>query len=427
MPPSFVSHNEPVRAVDPASERVWRVASAIFCSMMLCIHIMAGLNSGGLVDFWRDTYWASSIAQGQHFPLSGPAIYELFELGPWWFYLLAVPVWLTRRIASAAVLIQVLAAAKYFLARYIGTRWVDARFGFAFAVGMGVAGWSTVPMMFPSHPAVVETTILLLVLASSRCWVNFSVGNALLFSLAAAACIHAHPTAATYPMVAGLTLLYRHRSWKAFVFICLAVGIVLLSLLPPWLDFAPVPEGMARPLTKYADHDLGIEPWSRVLPLIRALFIDGAWSGLLLRTPLSQGSAQVALAIYCLCLALALSGVFLLRSNRGKLRRWWLAALLMMTFQSIFLVAIRAKTTMWMIPSALPPVALLIAIGWYGWLGAGSSCCAQQAGSGWRSISCLPWRRSRFSWARSTRCARWRTSIRTPISASGTIPTPRYR
>ena len=44
----------------------------------------------------------------------------------------------------------------------------------------------------------------------------------------------------------------------------------------------------------------------------------------------------------------------------------------MMTFQSIFLVAIRANTTMWMIPSVLPPIALLIAIGWYGWLGTDS-------------------------------------------------------
>ncbi len=369
MPPGFTP-SQPTLV--PAADRGWRIAGAIYCTLMLGIHIAAGLNCGGIVDFWRDMYWATQIAQGQHFPLSGPPIYELFELGPWWFYLLALPIRLFGSVTAASVLVQMLAAAKYFLARYIGTRWVDARFGFVFAVGIGVAGWSTIAMMFPSHPALVETTILLLALATRRCWVDFSVANALLFGLAAAACIHAHPTAVTYPIVAGVVLLYRHRSVKACALLALAVGVVLLSLLPPWLDSSMAPAGMARPLTKYADHDLGIEPWFRFLPLIRALFIDGAWSGLLLRTPMSQPLAQIALAIYCLCLAFAISGIFLLRSRRSELHRWALAALLMMTAQTIFLVAVRAKTTMWMIPSALPPVALIIAIGWYGLLESGS-------------------------------------------------------
>ena len=203
------------RSSEARSVRAWSVAGGLFCVVMCVLHVAAGLNTGGLPDFWRDMYWATSIAYGERFPLSGPPIDQFMELGPWWFYLLAAPVWLTHRIAFASAFLQLLASAKYFLAWRLGTRAVDARFGTIYAVCTAVAGWSTASFWFPSHPAVVETTLLLLAWATWRCWTRLSLGNAVVYGLAAAACFHAHPTTATYIVASGIALLCRHCSWRA--------------------------------------------------------------------------------------------------------------------------------------------------------------------------------------------------------------------
>ena len=101
-------------------QRAWKIAGASFCALMCVIHIAAGLNSGGVTDFWRDMYWATTIASGERFPLAGPPINNLIELGPWWFYLLALPLWLTHRIAAASAFMHLLSALKYVLAWRLG-------------------------------------------------------------------------------------------------------------------------------------------------------------------------------------------------------------------------------------------------------------------------------------------------------------------
>ncbi|HEX6834880.1 MAG TPA: hypothetical protein VF132_15180, partial [Rudaea sp.] len=205
----------------------WAVAGAVFCALMLAVHVAGGLRSAGVLDFWRDMYWATVIANGERFPLSGPPINGLVELGPWWFYVLALPLWLTHRIAAAAAFLQLLAALKYPLAWRLGTRLVDARFGLALAVGLAVAGWSTSAFWFPSHPALVETTVLLLAFVVRRGWNRFGTATALLFGLAAAACLHAHPTTVLYIAAGGSMLLVRHRSWATLARLALAAIVVL--------------------------------------------------------------------------------------------------------------------------------------------------------------------------------------------------------
>jgi len=345
--------------------RHWRIAAAVFCYLMLALHVAAGLHSAGVTDFWRDMYWSTLIAHGEHFPRAGPPINQIAELGPWWHYLLALPIALTGRLAAAAVTIQILAALKYFLAWRIGTRLVDERFGLAFAVSLAVAGWSTASMMFPSHPALVETTVLLLGLAAWRLRSHLSVGNALLFGLAASACVHAHPTTLPYLAVAGGAVLWRNRSVSALALLAIAVAVVLLSLLPPWLDPEPINDVWRRTLGDYAAKDLGNSIVMRVPKFIAALFVGGAWVGLLLLTPWKLASAKLAWWLYCLCIALAIGGIASLSMRATPLRRWTFAAALFLVAQIVFVVIARAWTPIWMVPSCLPPLAFIVAAGWY--------------------------------------------------------------
>lgn len=359
-----------VASTDPseASARRWWRAGLALCVLMLGVHAAAGLNSAGMDDFWRDMYWATAIGHGERFPLAGPQIYQLFELGPWWFYLLAVPMGLSGSVALTSAFVQVLAALKYVLAWRLGLRIRGARLGFAFAASLAVAGWSTVPFLFPSHTALVETTLLLLAFVVWRSWIRFSLPNACLLGLVAAACLHAHPTTASYVVLAGLLLLWRHRSRAAFGWMALAASVAALSLLPPWLDRGVAVADALKSVPAYLGGDVAVHPLRRTLELVRALVTGGAWWGFLLMTPWKLATARVAWGLFCACLAVAAFGLWRVRGDDPRLFRLALVAAALLVVQVAFTVLLRPVTPMWMVPACLPPLAFLIAVGWYGWL-----------------------------------------------------------
>lgn len=347
-------------------DRRWRLAGAAFCLLMMGIHVASAMHFAGLADTWRDAYWATLIAHGERFPLFGPPINQTFELGPWWFYLLALPMWLTGRVLAVAIFVQLLAAAKYFLAWRLGTRVIDARFGLACAVSLAFTGWSIADICFPSHPAVVETCVILLAYAVLRGWQHFAAIEATLFGIAAAACLHAHPTTLLYVAFGGAALLYRHRSLRAVGRLGVSLAIVLISLLPPWFDPTPVFAEASQPLKVYWQNDFGANVLARVPRLLAGLYFGGAWNGFLTMTLWNTATAKLAWSAYCVCLALAGAGVVLLHS-RGL--RWMFgAALAFVVVQIVFLALVRSYTPIWIVPSCMPAAAAGLALGWYGWL-----------------------------------------------------------
>lgn len=363
----MVSSTARTTATD-ARQPYWYAAGLALSLFMLCVHLAAGFNSAGVGDSWRDVYWATMIATGDGFPVSGPPIYSLLELGPWWFYILAIPVALTGTVVSAGVAVQLLAGAKYFIAWRLGTRAVDARFGLAWAGGLAIAGWSVIPILFPSSTAVVETTLLLLAGATWRCWQRLSIGNALLLGLASGACLHAHPTTASFIVVAGTALLVRHRSWAAFGALAAAAVLAALTLLPPLLD--PAPTFTERTLKGYVGHDIAVDVAKRIPALLAAMLAGGAWDGFLLMTPWGPTTVRIAWFAYCACVVFALAGVFMLPRDGYRLRRIAMIAVALLLMQTVFLVLVRPVTPMWMFSTLLVPFALLLATGWYGWFAA---------------------------------------------------------
>lgn len=346
----------------------WWFAGLAFCVLMLGVHVVAGMNSAGVADSWRDMYWASVIAHGERFPLAGPPIHQMLELGPWWFYLLAVPMGLTGSVALTSAFVQTLAAFKYVLAWRLGLRIADARFAFAFAVSLAIAGWSIVPLLFPTHTALVETALLLLAWVAWRCMDEFSPRQALWFGLASAACLHAHPTTLGYVIVLGLLVLWRHRSLASIGWMALAAGVVVLALLPPWLDRGDLAAGALKTMPAWLDGDVAVSPLTRFPALVRSLVVGGAWWGLLLMVPWQAAVARLAWWTLCASLVLVAFGLVRLRRDDRRMFRIALGAGTLFLVEVAFVVLVRPITTMWMVPACLPPLALLIAAGWYGWL-----------------------------------------------------------
>lgn len=350
------------------ADRGWRRAALGFCLLMGALHVAAGWNTAGFADFWRDMYWATRIATGEAFPLHGPQVYQFVELGPWWFYLLAVPLALTGSVAWASVFTQALAALQYWLGWRLGLRLGGARLGFAFAVSLALAGWSVVPLLFPSHPALTGTCLLLLGLFGVHAWERFGGRQAVLLGLVAAACVHAHPTTASLVVALGLALLWRHRSAATVGWLALAALLCVLSLLPPWLDRAPEVTHALKGVDAYLADDVAHATGWRLLAVLRGLVVDGAWWGLLLLTPLPVGLAKALWWLWLAALGVGFCGLGLLRGQDRRLFRLAMAAAGLFVFQAVFLVLLRPITPMWMVSGCMPLLALVMALGWLGWL-----------------------------------------------------------
>ena len=344
----------------------WWWAGLALSALMVVVHALAGMNSAGVADFWRDMYWATVIANGERFPLAGPQIYGLFELGPWWYYLLALPMWSTGSVAWTSAFAQVLAAAKYPMAWRLGLRIAGPRCGFALSAATVVAGWAMLPLMFPSHTGLVETTVLLLVFATWRAWNRFGAAEAILLGLAGAACLHAHPTTLGHVALAGTLLLWRHRSIATACWMLVAVGIVIACLLPPW--FAKDAQAL-KSISGYLGGDVAIAPAMRIPAVLRSVLAGGAWWGLLLMTSWSATSATAGWAVLCVCTLVAGLGLPRLHRRAPSLARLGVAALVWLLVQVAFVVLLRPVTPMWMIPSCLPPLIIASGLGWYGWIG----------------------------------------------------------
>ena len=159
-------------------------------------HVAAYTQALAVIDSGRDLSNAWLIAQGEAWPLSGPGIYGTWSLGPVWFYLLAVPFLFSGdSLLPAAVWIGVLGAAKIPLAFVIGRRFYSFSGGVLFAALIGIPGWSSAESLVLAHTSVVESAVLLAILAAHTALLAHSLWRLALASLAFALAMHAHPTA----------------------------------------------------------------------------------------------------------------------------------------------------------------------------------------------------------------------------------------
>jgi hypothetical protein len=80
----------------------------------------------------------------------------------------------------------------------------------------------------------------------------------------------------------------------------------------------------------------------------------------------SEATARTAWFALCACLAVAAAGLLMLRRERDDLRLAAVAAGAAFIVQAAFVALLRPITPMWMLSSLLPPLALLLGVGWYG-------------------------------------------------------------
>ncbi len=172
---------------------------------------------------------AYEIRHAVAYPLEGPFLGGALHLGPVWWYLTALPLWLSHRWLAVALFIGFVCSLKFPLAYFCGRRLLDPVFGLLWAAAMFVPGWPSLePLVFLNPNAVAAAALLVLLVAlrsvdPEREWPAFAA-----LGLCLAVAIHVHPTAAPVFLLLAPVLWtrYRRRSGLAAPLVALAAGFI---------------------------------------------------------------------------------------------------------------------------------------------------------------------------------------------------------
>ncbi|MCL2309645.1 MAG: hypothetical protein FWC42_05125 [Proteobacteria bacterium] len=336
---------------------------------LIAVQIWAGYNTNGMDDTYRDLHFAQNIMLGLEFPLNGPPVYSTIHLGPLWFYLLAVPLWLTGSPAIVQAFIGLLGALKFPLAYRLGHHFGSARLSLFFALALLYPGWSSFIFVTFTHSAMAETTLLLGALAALYYVKKQTWGAAALLGLAVALMMHAHPTTLLLATVMALLALfgcYQNTApdWKKQLLHLIIVAFFsLLPLVPMLIGQALLGFPDFHALTQYGERDLAWPSLQRTASVLLAIFLYGAayithyW--LEFPLPLSYG----LFAALCGSLALVLWGLIKTVKQTPQRRILVVALLIALLGQTFFVVLLRPITPFWMIYSHWPLIAALCALG----------------------------------------------------------------
>jgi hypothetical protein len=206
-----------------------RPAAAIVIALLVAAYV-AGYAWGAPNTDTADELWhALRIRDGIAYPAEGPYLGGAIHLGPAWFYLVAIPLWISRSWLAPSLFIGFVCALKFPLAYHCGRRLLDRDFGVLWAAAMFVPGWTTVEELVFLNPNAVATAVLaVLALCLRGMAAGMGPAGFATLGLAMALAIHVHPTAIPIFLVAvPLVLRIRPRS-----------AIAPRALLPLALGFA---------------------------------------------------------------------------------------------------------------------------------------------------------------------------------------------
>lgn len=354
--------------VTPADQggRGWQVAAVLLMAVLGVLYALVAQNMTGVIDTTRDLYWAWQIGNGLAFPAVGPVIHGgVLQLGPWWYYLLAIPIAFGAGIVAVPAMICFIAWLQYPLGWLLGTRIGGPRLGFMLVLALVMPGWSALALMFATHTSVAGTALSALALAALAWDRDPRAWRALLVGLAAAAALHAHPSTLLVCAVVAIALLARRRlPWaRSLAHAGIAVAVVVAAFLPVLLQGGDAVATLAGKLAGHAESEFATDVFSRLVPSVLGIAVGGGWSGPLLLSRWDLGTVQLVHFLWLIAASAGFAAAFWPGASVAA-RRWALFAAILFVAQVAFLVVLRPILPMWMVNTALPMLALCLALGW---------------------------------------------------------------
>ena len=309
-------------------------------------------------DTNRDMFLAQGIANGLHYPLEGPILGGALHLGPFWYYLMAIPLKFSSSWLAATLFVGILASLKFPLAYLCGKRLIDARFGLLWALLLALPGWHDYERQTVFNPNLAAAAALALGYVAIRFRTsppsNFaSLGCGLLLGVA----IHIHPTVTIMGLL-PLATIFLHPAngprpfTRLYQLAWFAVGALM-----PLLPYAVSQFALGFPDTvtaqSYVGQSLAWSNWSKLPLLLWSMFAVGPYLALhyiaqlsgavltlscalivslyvaavigLVRFARSSRHSRVLLAATLAAIVIAFAWVLVLRDNTPAYFTFWLA------------------------------------------------------------------------------------------------------
>jgi hypothetical protein len=208
-------------------------ALAIAC--LMAAYIAGYAWSAPNTDSADELMRAYEIRHALAFPLEGPPLGNVLHLGPFWFYLTALPLFIHHSWLSAALFIGFVCSLKFPLAYACGRKLVDGDFGVLWAAAMFIPGWSSIEQLVFLNPNAVATAMLAtLAIALPGIERAAGTGRCLALGLALALTMHVHPTALP---VFALVPFVLWRRWKDGLGVGPGIGAMTLGFVIPFLSY----------------------------------------------------------------------------------------------------------------------------------------------------------------------------------------------
>lgn len=351
-----------------------RLFTSVVLAALVALHIALFAFATLVIDSGRDLANAFAVGHGGPYPLYGPSLFGRWQLGPVWFWVLALPLRLFGSVTAAALFIGALAAAKIPLAYLLGKRMLDAQLGLLAALVIALPGWSSVGTLAIAHTSVVESAMLATFWLALVAWQERRAGFAAAACLMLTLALHAHPTALIAAPAVALALWRAVLAPRRWGWLMAGIALFVLPFLPALL--AEMRSGWPQASASLAylgETDVGTR-LAHLPQVTFALFTGGAWFAGHFLLPAPSGSLWwlahgCVLALAALgALRLVLARVASASEETMLARRWLLTVALWGAASIVFLVVLRDATPTWMTYCLAPFGAFALALGIHGLL-----------------------------------------------------------
>ena len=171
---------------------LWQDALILF---LLTATYVAGYGfSAAVPDTTRDVFAAYEISKGHWLPLEGPIYGGAIHLGPIWYYLLAIPLFIVRSWVAVVLFAGAIASLKFWLAYLCGRRLLDRNFALIWASCLALPGWTTLEQVTLFNPNLTEAAVLAVLFLNITLWQRYSPSVVFILGVACGFAVHSHPT-----------------------------------------------------------------------------------------------------------------------------------------------------------------------------------------------------------------------------------------
>lgn len=203
-------------------------------------------------DLARDASVALMLLDEGQWPSLGPIMAGRLQLGPAWYYVLAVLLAPGAGARGLLVGLGLLSALQFPLAYVCGRRLHSAACGRLWAVLLVLPAWSSFELIYPQHTTLTAPLLLGFAACALGYWRDQRAHQLVAAALLAALAVHAHPSAAG--LLVPALVLVGWATHRRHLSVALAVTCGVAALLP----FAPMlvalGNGEADLLQAIADH-----------------------------------------------------------------------------------------------------------------------------------------------------------------------------